>query len=103
MNCARSVISDRTSSCLPGGSFTVVICVTTSLVCVMAVLLRIVGRTTLSRRPGFAASGRSAALGNGVRDRHCATRHVGVHALDHPAVERDDALVAVFRQVEGGD
>ncbi len=30
-------------------------------------------------------------------------RHVGVQALDHAAVDLDDAFVLVLRQVEGGD
>src|SRR6185437_1488028 len=40
---------------------------------------------------------------NRLRDRHSAPGHFGMQALDHAAIDGDDALGLVFRQIESGD
>ena len=42
-------------------------------------------------------------LGDRIGDRHRAARHVGVHALDHAAVDLDHALVLVLGLLKGRD
>src|ERR1700719_2287442 len=40
---------------------------------------------------------------DGIRDRDRAPRHVGMHALEHAAVELDHAFGMIFRQFERSD
>src|SRR5262245_54316079 len=116
MKRARCSINSMTSDWFLGGTLTVVIWVTTSLLSLisgMGVLLDWSAGQRAGRRPGCGAGGpqRCLALGyltlplalrDRLRDRHRPPRHLGVQALDHAAVEFDHALVLVLRQIECG-
>ena len=59
-----------------------------------------IGQIEFKRHRHAPARISSATRLDGVGDGHNAPRDIGMHALDHAAVELHHALVAVFRQIE---
>src|SRR5437868_1217546 len=102
MKRARSVISFSTSACLSGGTFTVVICVTTPLLARISGMALLLDQFVEDNAQGAARV--SVALqrsGGGhfartrfdrLRESEGAPGDVGMQALDHAAIKRHRAL-----------